>query len=159
MNYNHSLIFRNLVIHLDAYVIKHVNNLLIVMFPLPLLILNPIRNLLKPLRILPYLIECHQPLQPVPRLRLNLLPLQLIILQYRLHLLYQPLLLIVHCLLLHPKRPLNILKEMLSSLYLPLSLLLPLLYYVLYVPLLLLELLFHLPHVPIYLLNPLFYLT
>jgi hypothetical protein len=75
------------MIHLDAYFIEHVNNRLIVGVSLLLFLFNHVCDFNECLCIVLDLIKRLQRVQPVLDLRLDLVPLQLVVLQDRLYLL------------------------------------------------------------------------
>ena len=134
------------MIHLDAYFIEHVDNRLIVCVSVLLFLFDHICDFNERLRIVLDLIERLQRVQPVLDLCLDLLPLQLIVLKYGLYLFDDLLLVDIEFLLLHPERPLDILKQVLRRLYLLIRLLLPLRYDRLDVLLLEVNLVLHLRH-------------
>ena len=126
LNYNQSVIFGDFVIHFNANVIQHVNDLLIIMFSLFLFGINSICNLSESFSIFSNLFESHETVKPVLGLSLDLLPLELIILEYGLYLFDDPLLVALNASLLDPEGALDILEEVFGRLYLPLTLPLPL---------------------------------
>jgi hypothetical protein len=134
------------MIHFKAYFIQHVNDFLIVPFAFVLLLFKPVPDFLEFLRIFLYRIERLQLLKPVPDLRLDLFPLQLIVLENGLHLFDQPFLLAVQALFLHSECALYVLEEIARGLYFSLSLPLTLLDHALEVFFLIFELPFNLGH-------------
>ena len=119
--------------HFDANIIQHVYNFLVVMFSISLLPLEHISNEIKSFCVVLNLIKILQLLQSILNLCLNLFPLQLIILENRLDLLDQLLLINSKLFFLNSERVFDVLEESIRCNYLIVSLLFAVYNYLFYV--------------------------
>ncbi len=110
------------MIHLNADVIQHVDNVLIISFSVSFFLLQHVRNCVELFRIVLCFIECLKLLQSITHLYYDLTPLELVVLKVCLDLLDQSVLVFVELLFLNAESPFNILEKMLCRKHLPFTL-------------------------------------
>ena len=110
------------MIHLNADVVQHVDDVLIISFSVSFFLLQHVRNCVELFRIVRCFIEGLKLLQSITNLYYDLTPLKLVVLKVCLDLLDQSVLVFVELLFLNAESPFNILEKMLCRKHLPLAL-------------------------------------